>query len=125
MSLTHESLTKEIIGAAIEVHRHLGPGLLESAYQSSLCFELELRKIPFRNNLKIPLEYKGLQIDNAYEIDIWVDSKVILEVKAVSKTHPVFEAQLLSYMKLTNTQVGLLINFHVPVLKNGIIRRVL
>ena len=125
MSLTHESLTGEIIGAAIEVHRVLGPGLLESAYQSCLCFELGLRKIPHRQKVELPLEYKGHHVGDGYEIDIWVDSKVILELKAVTKMHPVFEAQLLTYMKLTNTEVGLLINFHVPVLKDGIIRRVL
>ncbi len=125
MSLTHESLTSGIIGAAIEVHRQHGPGLLESAYQTCLCIELELREIPFRDEIKLPVDYKGHRIDDAYKIDVWVDSKVIVEVKAVTKVHPIFEAQLLTYMKLTNTEVGLLMNFHEPVLKDGITRRVL
>jgi len=125
MTLIHEELTHEIIGAAIEVHRELGPGLLESAYHSCLCFELELRKIPYRSRVKLPLTYKGYSLESGYEIDIFVDSKIVVELKATTESHPVYEAQLLTYMKLTYSKVGLLINFHVPVLKDGITRRVL
>jgi len=125
MALIHEELTREIIGAAIEVHKELGPGLLESAYHSCLCFEFELRKIPFQSKVKLPLNYKGYVLESGYEMDIFVDSKVVVELKATTESHPVYEAQLLTYMKLTKSAVGLLINFHVPVLKDGITRRVL
>ena len=123
--LLHESLTKEIIGAAIEVHRELGPGLLESAYQACLCRELELRGVPFQQKVGLPLTYKGVELDCGYEIDILVEGKVVVELKAVTEMHPVFEAQLLTYMKLSGSRVGLLINFHVPALKDGITRRAL
>lgn len=123
--LIHEELTEQVIGAAIEVHRELGPGLLESAYQVCLCHELSLRGIPFQQKLELPLTYKRCKLDAGYEIDILVDRKIVLELKSVLTLHPVFEAQLLTYMKLTRTPVGLLINFHVPVLKDGIKRRVL
>lgn len=123
--LIHENLTSEIIGAAIEVHKELGPGLLESAYQACLCRELSLRGINFEQKRSLPLTYKGVQLDCGYEIDILVEGQIVLELKAVTEMHPVFEAQLLTYMKLSGCRVGLLINFHVPVLKDGIIRRVL
>lgn len=123
--LIHEDLTEQVIGAAIEVHRELGPGLLESAYQVCLCHELNLRRIPFQQKMELPLTYKGCRLDAGYEVDILVDQKIVLELKSVLVLHPVFEAQLLTYMKLTRTPVGLLINFHVPVLKDGIKRRVL
>ena len=125
MELVHEELTREIIGAAIEVHRELGPGLLESAYHTCLCYELELRGLDYERNLALPVEYKGRRLDAGYEIDILVEKKVVVELKAVKESHPVFEAQLLTYMKLTKCKVGLLINFHTPVLKDGIKRRVL
>ncbi|HUG93409.1 MAG TPA: GxxExxY protein [Planctomycetaceae bacterium] len=123
--MLHEELTGQIIGAAIEVHRELGPGLLESAYHQALCHELNLRKIPFRHKQPVPLSYKRVRLDCDYEFDFLVDEKVLVELKAVLEIHPVFEAQLLTHMKLTGIRVGLLINFNVPVLKDGVIRRVL
>jgi GxxExxY protein len=125
MTLIHEELTEEMIGSAIEVHKELGPGLLESAYQVCMCHELSLRQIPFRQKVPLPVTYKGCKLEADYEIDVLVDQKIVLELKSVVTMHPVFEAQLLTYMKLSHTPVGLLINFNVPVLKNGIKRRVL
>jgi GxxExxY protein len=118
-------LTKEIIGAAIEVHRHLGPGLLESAYQQCLAKELELRGIPYQSEWPLPLEYKGLRINCGYRVDILVANSVVIETKAVEAIAPVHEAQLLTYMRLGGWKVGLLINFNVLALKTGIRRKVL
>jgi GxxExxY protein len=118
-------LTSAIIGAAIEVHRALGPGLLESAYEECLCRELSLRRIPFERQRPLPVEYKGLRLDCGYRIDLLMADTVVVEIKAVEKLLPVHEAQLLTYMKLGGWQVGLLINFNVPILKQGIRRRVL
>ncbi|MGH7200762.1 MAG: GxxExxY protein [Planctomycetaceae bacterium] len=123
--LIYEELTEQVIGAAMEVHKELGPGLLESAYQVCMCHELSLRRIPFLPKVELPVTYKDCKLDAGYEIDILVDRKIVLELKAVMAIHPVFEAQLLTYMRLSRTPVGLLINFHVPVLKDGIKRRVL
>src|SRR5438128_5700723 len=123
--LLHQELTEQIIGAAIEVHRHLGPGLLESAYEECLCRELQLRNIPFHRQIPLPVDYKGVKLDCGYRIDLLVNGEVVLELKAVEKILPVHEAQLLSYLRLLNKRVGLLINFCVPVLKEGIVRRVL
>jgi GxxExxY protein len=123
--MMHEELTREIIGASIEVHKELGPGLLESAYQVCLCHELTLWGVDFKAKVGLPITYKGVQLDCGYEIDILVEDKVVLELKAVTEMHPVFEAQLLTYMKLSDNRVGLLINFHVSVLKDGITRMVL
>ncbi len=117
--------TAEIIAAAIEVHRHLGPGLLESAYENASAMNYILRGIPFRRQVPLPVEYKGVQLDCSYKIDLLVNEEVILELKAVEKILPVHEAQLLSYLRLMHKRIGLLINFCVPVLKDGIIRRVL
>ena len=116
------TLTKKIIGAAIEVHRTLGPGLLESAYETCLCRELELRKISFERQKDLPITYKGVQLDCGYRIDILVEYTVVLELKAVEALQPIHEAQLLSYLRLGDWPLGLLMNFHVPVLKNGIKR---
>ncbi len=116
-------LTDQIIGAAIEVHRELGPGLLESAYQTCMCRELSLRGIAFEQRVPLPVEYKGVKLDCGYEIDLLVDSKVVVELKAVIDHHPVFDAQLLTYMKLAGKIVGLLLNFHVPAIKDGIRRK--
>jgi GxxExxY protein len=121
----HKELTQKIIGAAIEVHRAIGPGLLESAYQACLARELSVRGIPFEKEKPLPLDYKGVQLDCGYRLDFLVDDKVVVELKAVEIMHPVYEAQLLTYLKLTGCKVGLLINFNVPVLKDGITRRVL
>jgi GxxExxY protein len=118
-------LTAKIIGAAIEVHRALGPGLLESAYQESLCRELALRSIPFARQLVLPAEYKGFRLDCTYRLDLVVGSAVVVEIKAVAAIEPVHKAQLLTYMKLGGWRIGLLINFNVPALKDGIRRVVL
>ena len=118
-------ITQTIIGAAIEVHRTLGPGLLESAYRKCLCRELELRGLPFEEEKPLPLEYKGLKLEQGYRVDILVANQVVVEVKALEIMLPVHEAQLLTYMRLGGWRVGLLINFNVPVLKDGIRRRVL
>jgi GxxExxY protein len=118
-------LTEEVIGAAIEVHRALGPGLLESAYELCLCRELTLREVPFERQRPLPIEYKGLKLDAGYRVDLVVANTVVVEVKAVRKLEPIHEAQLLSYLRLGGWTYGLLINFHVPLLKDGIRRRVL
>ena len=117
--------TSAIIGAAIEVHRQLGPGLLESAYEQCLCHELHLRGLPFRCQIDLPVSYKGLQLDCGYKIDVIVNDEVIVELKSVEKILPVHEAQLLTYLKLSGKKVGLLINFNSSLLTQGIIRRVL
>jgi GxxExxY protein len=124
--LTHvNDLTREIIGSAIEVHRSLGPGLLESAYHQCLARELQLRDIPFRFKWPIPLEYKGLRVNKGYVMDLLVADAVVVEVKSLITIAPVHEAQLLTYMRLGGWKVGLLMNFNEVVLKNGIRRRVL
>jgi GxxExxY protein len=114
-----------VIGAAIEVHRALGPGLLESAYEECLCRELSLRHMPFVRQLSLPVEYKGVKLDCAYRLDLLVASSVVVEVKAISALEPIHLAQLLTYMKLGSWNLGLLINFNVPVLKHGIRRMIL
>jgi GxxExxY protein len=117
--------TAAIIGAAIEVHRQLGPGLLESAYEQCLCHELHLGGVPFKCQVDLPVSYKGPQLDCGYKIDIIVNDEVVVELKSVERILPVHEAQLLTYLKLSGKNVGLLINFNVPLLMRGIIRRVL
>jgi GxxExxY protein len=123
--LIHKELTEQIIGAAIEVHKFWGPGLYEEIYERSLCAELTLRKVAFENQLRLPLLYKGVQVGDDLRLDVWVDQKVVVEAKSVAALLPVHEAQLLTYMRLTKSRVGLLINFNVAVLKNGIKRFVL
>ena len=118
-------ITEAIIGAAIEVHRALGPGLLESAYEECLCRELGLRHVPFERQRQLPIEYKGLQLDCGYRLDLLVAGEVVVEVKAVETLLPIHEAQVLTYLRLGGWRVGLLINFNVPVLKRGIRRLVL
>ena len=118
-------LTRRIIGAAIEVHQHLGPGLLESAYEHALAHELTQSDIPCKRQVQMPVEYKDVRLDCGYIADLVVDDKVIVELKAVEKLLPIHEAQLLTYMKLARKRVGLLINFNVPVLKDGLKRMVL
>ena len=115
-------LTEQIIGAAIEVHKRIGPGLLESAYQACLGRELELRNVPFEKERPLPVEYKGVQLDCGYRLDLLVAGRVVVEIKAVDELLPVHTAQLLTYLKLGGWQVGLLINFNVPLLKDGIRR---
>ena len=123
--LLEKELTDKIIGAAIEVHKVLGAGLLESAYQVCLEHESKLRNIPFERLVDLPLNYKGIKLDAGYVVDLIYDKRVIVELKAVERVIPVHEAQLLIYMRLTGIRVGLLINFNAPVLKDGIYRRVL
>lgn len=118
-------LTHAIIGAAIEVHRALGPGLLESAYEECLCHELGLRRLVFQRQVPLPLIYKGVTLDCGYRLDLVVAQTVLLELKAVERILPIHEAQLLTYLRLSEKKIGLLINFNVPVLKQGIVRRVL
>jgi GxxExxY protein len=117
--------TSPIIGAAIEVHRQLGPGLLESVYEECLCHELHLRGLGFRRQVDLPVIYKGLMLDCGYKLDLIVQNEVVLELKSVDKLHPIHEAQLLTYLRLAGKRVGFLINFNVPQLTQGIIRRVL
>jgi GxxExxY protein len=123
--LLEADLTSNIIAAAIDVHRELGPGLLESAYQASLCQELALRGIPFRSQVELPVEYKGVRLDCGYRIDLVVDNRVLVELKSVERFVAVHEAQLITYLRLSRLHVGLLINFNVPALRRGILRRVL
>lgn len=118
-------LTGEIIGAAIEVHKALGPGLLESAYEECLSREFGLRQLHFKRQQAIPVEYKGVKLDCGYRIDFLIEDLVILELKSVDSLQRIHEAQLLTYLKLTGFKVGLLINFNVPVLKQGIRRLII
>jgi GxxExxY protein len=117
-------LTGAVIGAAIEVHKVIGPGLLESTYEVCLCREFELRKFPFEKQKELPVEYKGVRLDCGYRLDIIIASKLIVELKACDRLLPIHEAQLLTYLRLTGIKTGLLINFNVPVLKDGIKRLV-
>jgi GxxExxY protein len=116
--------TEAIIGAAIEVHRHLGPGLLESAYEECLCEELFLRKLPFKRQIVLPVVYKSKKLDIGYRIDLLVNDEVVVELKTVESILPIHEAQTLTYMRLGGWQVGLILNFNVTILKNGIKRLV-
>jgi GxxExxY protein len=118
-------LTEAIIGAAIEIHREFGPGLLESAYRACLVHELIQRGHLVEYEKKLPIRYKNLLVESGFRLDLLIDGKVIIEVKTVDRLHPVHEAQLITYLKLTGCKVGLLINFNVKVLKDGIRRRVL
>jgi GxxExxY protein len=118
-------LTEQVIAAAIEVHRALGPGLLKSVYEECLCHELSLRRIPFLRRAELPVEFKGSRMDCGYIVDLLIDDTVLIQIKSVDTVLPVHEAQLLTYMKLGGWKVGLLINFNVPLLKQGIRRRVL
>ncbi|NQT71592.1 MAG: GxxExxY protein [Chloroflexi bacterium] len=117
-------VTESIIGCAIEVHRNLGPGLLGSIYESALCYELNANNIPFERQVQVPVIYKGQKLGE-HRHDILVENQVIVELKAVDRMDPIFEAQLLSYSRVTGKKVGLLINFNVPVLKRGIKRMIL
>ena len=112
----------QIIVAAFAVHKELGPGLLESVYETCLCHELKLRNIPFRSQVSLPVRYKDLQLENGLRLDLVVADLVIVELKSVQRIEAVFEAQLLSYLKLSGFRVGLLINFNAPILKEGIFR---
>ena len=117
-----DSITEKIIGAAISVHRELGPGLLESAYEECVCFELGQLGLRFERQVPLPVQYKKVKLDCGYRMDIVVENLVIVELKAAERIIPVHEAQLLSYLKLARLRVGLLLNFHTPVLKSGLKR---
>jgi GxxExxY protein len=118
------TITSGIIGAAIDVHRALGPGLLESAYQACLAFELSQREMKVEQQKPLPLVYGDVMLDCGYRIDLLVDDSVIVEIKSVDSLAPIQKAQLLSYLKLSGCEVGLLINFNVKLLKQGIVRLV-
>jgi GxxExxY protein len=118
-------ITREVIGAAIAVHRVLGPGLLESAYQECLCQELFLRGIPFERQVPLPLEYRGIRCECGYRLDLLVARVGVVEIKSIEVIAPIHEAQLLTYLRLGGWRVGLLMNFNVVVLKDGIRRKVL
>jgi GxxExxY protein len=118
-------LTEKVIGGAIEVHRALGPGLLESTYELCLCRELSMRGMAFERQKPIPVEYKGVKLDCGYRADLVIEEKVLIEIKALDALTAIHEAQLLAYLRLGQWQVGLLINFNVQFLKQGIRRRVL
>ena len=115
-------LSSKIIGAAIEVHKHLGAGLLESSYEQCLCRELELRDIKYERQKALPIGYKGEKIDCGYRLDIIVENRIILELKSCEKIEPIHKAQLLTYLKLSNLKMGLLLNFNTEMMKDGIVR---
>ncbi len=125
MKMSINELTEAVIGAAIEVHRTIGPGLLESAYEQCLCRELSLRKISFVCQKPLPVSYKGMLLDCGYKVDLLVDERLVVELKSVDALLPIHDAQLLTYLRLGGWEVGFLINFNVPILKDGIRRRVL
>ena len=119
------SISEKIIGAAIEVHRHLGPGLLESSYHACLCRELEPRGIAYCSQVVLPLEYKGIRIANGYVIDLLIEDSLVVETKSVNKLLPIHSAQLMTYMRLMNITSGLLLSFNVTTLSQGIRRKLL
>lgn len=123
--LVHESVTESVIGAAIEVHRQLGPGLLESAYEACLIDELSTMGVRFQSQVDLPVEYKGRLLACGYRMDLVVEQNVIVEIKAIDKLLPIHTAQLITYLRLSKKRVGLLINFNNAVLKDGIVRTVL
>jgi len=115
-------LTERVIGACIDIHRALGPGLLESAYEECLCHELSMAGVGFERQISLPVQYKDVKLDCGYRLDLVVEEKLIVELKAVEQLLPIHEAQLLTYLKLSELTLGLLVNFNVPVLKSGIRR---
>ena len=117
-------ITETVIGCAIEIHRALGPGLLESAYEECLCYELKEVKLSFRRQVLLPLNYKGVRLDCGYIMDVVVEDLVVIELKTVERILPIHEAQLITYFKLSGHSVGLLMNFNVAVMKSGIRRLV-
>ncbi len=123
--MLNNEITQQIIGAAIEVHRQLGPGLLESAYEECLCHELTIRKLNFERQKPIPLVYKETKLDCGYRLDVLVEGKIVVELKSTDGLGPIHEAIILTYLKLSGHKLGLLINFNVPLLKDGIKRFVM
>ncbi|HXD86071.1 MAG TPA: GxxExxY protein [Urbifossiella sp.] len=124
MNESRDPLTELVIGAAIEVHRIMGPGLLESVYQQCMEEELRLRECPVEGQYRVPLQYKGLPLGDDLKIDLFFPDRLVVELKAVERLHPVHEAQLLTYLRLSQVHVGLLINFNVPTLVSGLKRMV-
>ena len=120
-----QAVTDQILGAGIEVHKALGPGLLESAYEQCLCHELTLRNVQFARQVAVPVRYKGIELDCGYRVDLLVEDWVVVELKAVDRLMPIHEAQLLTYLRLSEKRVGLLMNFNVSALRHGVVRRVL
>ncbi len=123
--LIDQELTRQIIGAAIEVHRHLGPGLLESVYEACLVHELAERGLVVDRQVELPVRYKNASIDCDYRVDLIINDQVVVELKAVETVHPIHEAQLMTYLRVSGKKVGLLINFNVRLLRDGITRRVM
>ncbi len=123
--LLEADLSERVIGAGIEVHKQLGPGLLESAYEACLCHELDLQGIPCQRQVGLPLAYKGMTLEEGYRMDVVVDDRLVLEIKSVREILPIHEAQLLTYLRLSRIKVCLLMNFHVPVFTDGLKRRIL
>jgi GxxExxY protein len=119
------STSEKVIGAAIEVHRHLGPGLLESTYQACLCRELEIRGVAYQSQVALPLEYKGVKLKKGYVIDLLIEGSVIVEIKTVDRLLPIHSSQLMTYMRLRRVTSGLLMNFNVDLLPQGIKRLLL
>ena len=120
-----DRLSNRVIGCALEVHRHLGPGLLESTYEQCLAHELKVEDIPFKLQCPLPVQYKGIKLDCGYRIDLLVDDRIIIELKSVERVLPIHQAQLLTYMKLSTISIGLLLNFNVKFMRSGIKRMVL
>ena len=121
-AMDREDVTERVLGAAIEVHRALGPGLLESTYEACLALELAERGVRFERQVGLPVLYRGLRLECGYRVDLIVEETVVVEVKSVDRLHPVHDAQLLTYLKLSGVPIGLLLNFNVPMLKEGIRR---
>ena len=122
MTTDINKLSSKVIGAAIEVHKYLGPGLLESAYEECLCHELDLRSTVYERQKTLPVIYKGKDLDCGYRLDIVVDNQLIVELKSVEKIEPIHKAQLLTYLKLSDIRLGLILNFNVTMMKDGIVR---
>jgi GxxExxY protein len=125
MAYENDPLTEKIIGFAINVHRALGPGLLESAYEECLCYEIDQSVLTFRRQVALPIIYKAVRLDCGYRMDIVVEERVIVELKTVERLLPIHEAQMLTYLKLSGKKIGLLLNFNTPALKDGIRRMLL
>jgi GxxExxY protein len=120
-----DQLTEQVIGLAIEVHRQLGPGLLESAYETCVCFELDCVGLKYRRQVPLPVTYKDVRLESGYRIDLVVDDRLVIELKAVDRLMPIHDAQLLTYLRLSGIRTGLLLNFNTALLKNGVRRLVL
>jgi GxxExxY protein len=125
MAFENDELSQQVIGLAIEVHRHLGPGLLESAYEECLCLELKEAGLPFRRQVPLPIIYKSIKLDCGYRFDLVVKDRLILEIKAAEQLLPIHNAQLLTYMKLSGIRTGLLMNLNSAVLKDWLRRLIL